>query len=44
MTNVLQEAEILPAQVDEVIMVGGSTRIPFLRSKISNFFHGKVIS
>lgn len=40
--NVLKEAEVEPVEVDEVILVGGSTRIPILRTQISDFFHGKV--
>ncbi|RLN47864.1 hypothetical protein BBJ28_00018831 [Nothophytophthora sp. Chile5] len=40
--NVLKEAEVDAVDVDEVILVGGSTRIPILRSKVSEAFHGKV--
>lgn len=40
--SVLKEAEVDVAEVDEVIMVGGSTRIPILRSKISECFNDKV--
>lgn len=42
MSNVLREAEVEIADVDEVVMVGGSTRIPILRTKVSDFFLGKV--
>jgi molecular chaperone DnaK (HSP70) len=42
MSNVLKEAEVEPVDIDEVILVGGSTRIPILRSKISEAFDGKV--
>ncbi|RLN95571.1 hypothetical protein BBJ28_00011429 [Nothophytophthora sp. Chile5] len=41
--NVLKEAEVDAMDVDEVILVGGSTRIPILRSKISEAFHGKEL-
>lgn len=42
MGSVLKEAEVAVADVDEVVMVGGSTRIPILRTKVSDFFDGKV--
>lgn len=41
-SSVLKEAEVAVEDVDEVILVGGSTRIPVLRSKISELFHDKV--
>lgn len=43
-SNVLREADVEAADVDEVVMVGGSTRIPILRAKVSDLFHGKVRS
>ncbi|KAG7402214.1 hypothetical protein PHYBOEH_003473 [Phytophthora boehmeriae] len=42
-TSVLKEADVELADIDEVILVGGSTRIPILRSKISEAFHGKEL-
>ncbi|OWY95124.1 Heat shock protein70 [Phytophthora megakarya] len=41
-SNVLKEAEVEAGDIDEVILVGGSTRIPILRTKISEAFDGKV--
>eukprot|EP00672_Neobodo_designis_P022956 CAMPEP_0174841286 /NCGR_PEP_ID=MMETSP1114-20130205/9209_1 /TAXON_ID=312471 /ORGANISM="Neobodo designis, Strain CCAP 1951/1" /LENGTH=664 /DNA_ID=CAMNT_0016075467 /DNA_START=80 /DNA_END=2074 /DNA_ORIENTATION=+ len=37
----LDDAKITPAMIDDVVMIGGSTRIPFVRRTISNFFGGK---
>src|SRR5204863_9546505 len=34
----LQDAGIAPAEVDEVVMVGGSTRIPLLRERVQALF------
>nr|CCA22305.1 hsp70like protein putative [Albugo laibachii Nc14] len=41
--GVLQDASVDPCDVDEVVMVGGSTRIPKLRSKISEVFDNKAL-
>ena len=42
MSGVLEEAKVEPSDVDEVVLVGGSTRIPILRQQISDAFSGKV--
>ncbi|KAL4172506.1 hypothetical protein KRP22_007670 [Phytophthora ramorum] len=42
-SSVLKEAEMEAADIDEVILVGGSTRIPILRTKISEAFNGKEL-
>jgi molecular chaperone DnaK len=34
----LSDAGITPAQIDEVVLVGGSTRIPKVMDKVRNFF------
>jgi molecular chaperone HscA len=34
----LKDAKLDPSQVDEVILVGGSTRIPLVRESVSKFF------
>ncbi|KAF1787337.1 Heat shock protein 70kD, peptide-binding domain [Phytophthora cactorum] len=39
--SVLKEADVEATDMDEVILVGGSTRIPVLRTKISEAFNGK---
>lgn len=38
---VLEAAELTISEVDEIVMVGGSTRIPKVREKVSAFFSGK---
>jgi Fe-S protein assembly chaperone HscA len=35
----LADAGITPEQIDEVVMVGGSTRIPAVRQLVDGFFH-----
>ena len=35
----LADAGITPEQIDEVVMVGGSTRIPAVRQLVDNLFH-----
>ncbi|RQM10888.1 hypothetical protein DD237_008468 [Peronospora effusa] len=42
-SSVLKEAEVETTDIDEVILVGGSTRIPILRTKISETFDGKEL-
>jgi molecular chaperone DnaK len=37
----LQDAGLQPSAVDEVVMVGGSTRIPFVRTRVQELF-GRV--
>jgi L1 cell adhesion molecule like protein len=39
--RVLREAKMAKSDVDEVVLVGGSTRIPKIQSLIKNFFNGK---
>merc|ERR1711887_1939 len=39
--KVLRDAKISKNQVDEVVLVGGSTRIPKDQSMLSEFFNGK---
>lgn len=34
----LKDAGLTPAQVDEVVLVGGSTRIPYVRRRVAEFF------
>ncbi len=38
----LKDAGLLPAQIDEVIMVGGSTRIPVIKQMVEDFFGRSV--
>eukprot|EP00456_Euglypha_rotunda_P004001 TRINITY_DN1067_c0_g1_i14.p1 TRINITY_DN1067_c0_g1~~TRINITY_DN1067_c0_g1_i14.p1 ORF type:complete len:413 (-),score=60.08 TRINITY_DN1067_c0_g1_i14:277-1515(-) len=39
--KVLKDAQISKSQVDEVVLVGGSTRIPKIQQMIKDFFNGK---
>jgi len=34
----LKDAGLTPAQIDEVVLVGGSTRIPLVRRRVAEFF------
>jgi Fe-S protein assembly chaperone HscA len=37
----LADAKLTPAQIDEVVLVGGSTRIPLVRSAVERLFQAK---
>merc|ERR1712045_822337 len=39
--KVLRDAKISKGAVNEIVLVGGSTRIPKVQSMLSEFFHGK---
>ena len=36
--SALRDAELAPRQIDEVVLVGGSTRIPYVRRRVAEFF------
>jgi len=40
----LRDAKLDKKQIDEVVLVGGSTRIPKVQSLLSNFFNGKNLN
>merc|ERR1712230_111232 len=42
--KVLRDAGVSESQVDEVVLVGGSTRIPKVQQLISEFFNGKELN
>lgn len=42
--KVLRDAKIAKSDVHEVVLVGGSTRIPKIQSMLSEFFHGKDLN
>jgi len=42
--RVLQDAKISKNEVNEIVMVGGSTRIPKIQSLLSQFFNGKELN
>merc|ERR1712038_675493 len=41
--KVLRDAKIAKGSVDEIVLVGGSTRIPKVQSMLSEFFNGKEL-
>ena len=42
--QVLKDSKISKTQVDEVVLVGGSTRIPKIQEMLSEFFNGKELN
>src|SRR4051812_32497287 len=40
-TDALKDAKLNPGQVDEVILVGGSTRVPMVQRLVKELFNGK---
>lgn len=40
----LREAQIDKSQIDDIVLVGGSTRIPKIRRLVSEFFNGKELN
>jgi L1 cell adhesion molecule like protein len=42
--KVLRDSKIDKASVDEVVLVGGSTRIPKIQQMLSDFFNGKELN
>jgi len=43
-TKVLQDAGFSKSQVDEIVLVGGSTRIPKIQELLSTYFNGKELN
>jgi len=41
--KVLRDAQISKNQIDEIVLVGGSTRIPKIQSILSEYFNGKEL-
>jgi len=42
--KVMEDADLSKSEVDEIVLVGGSTRIPKVQSLISEYFGGKELS
>ena len=40
--KVLADGDMKPSDIDEVVLVGGSTRIPKIQELVKEFFNGKV--
>ena len=43
-TKVLNDAGVSKSQVNDIVLVGGSTRIPKIQELLSNFFNGKELN
>ncbi len=43
-TQVLKDAAVSKSQVDQVILVGGSTRIPKIQNMLTEYFNGKKLN
>ena len=43
-TDALKDAKLTKAEIDEVILVGGSTRIPKIQQLLAGFFDGKQLN
>ena len=41
--QVLKDAELSKSQIDEIVLVGGSTRIPKIRELLTAYFNGKEL-
>ena len=41
--SVLRDAKLSKSQIDEIVLVGGSTRIPKIQSMLTDFFNGKEL-
>jgi heat shock protein 1/8 len=42
--QVLKDADVGKGQIHEVVLVGGSTRVPRVQTMLSEFFNGKVLN
>jgi heat shock 70kDa protein 1/2/6/8 len=42
--NVLKDADVGKGQIHEVVLVGGSTRVPRIQTMLSDFFNGKQLN
>ncbi len=40
--KVLEDADLQKHEIDEIVLVGGSTRIPKIQQLVKEFFNGKV--
>lgn len=41
--NAIRDAKLTKDQINEVILIGGSTRIPYVRDMLKNYFNGKQL-
>ena len=40
--KVLEDSDLSKSEIDEIVLVGGSTRIPKVQQLVKEFFNGKV--
>ena len=40
--KVLKDADMKKDEIDEIVLVGGSTRIPKIQQLVKDYFNGKV--
>ncbi len=40
--KVLEDADLKKSEIDEIVLVGGSTRIPKIQQLVKEYFNGKV--
>ena len=40
--KVMEDADLSKNEVDEIVLVGGSTRIPKVQQLVKEYFNGKV--
>ena len=41
--QVLKDGDLSPSDIEDVVMIGGSTRIPYVRQLVSEYFGGKKL-
>ena len=41
--QVMEDSELSKKEIDEIVLVGGSTRIPKIQQLVKDFFNGKVL-
>ena len=41
-TQVLEDGDLKKTDIDEIVLVGGSTRIPKVQQLVKDYFNGKV--
>jgi len=42
--QVIKDSKISKSNIDEIVLVGGSTRIPKIQSQLENYFNGKALN
>jgi L1 cell adhesion molecule like protein len=42
--QVIRDSKISKSQIDEIVLVGGSTRIPKIQNQLTDFFNGKSLN